>query len=399
MKITVKTLKQQTFYLEVDVENGTVVMLKEMISAVTGSEYPVERQMLIYLGKVMEDENSLSYYNLSDKRFVVVMNKKTPTKPGPSVLPTGIDALEKGQQSSAGSSAPSKQTESVQQGKKPAEQRVIEVIGDGPGVGQTGETSEGAASSSPASSTAAPPATTSTDSNQQTASADAAKDENPSPSTGAVPEELLVNVQRIKEMGYSEESAIIALEICANNPDRAVEYLLMENMGESSAVASEGRGEGLGIGGWGAAQLAVESMSGSDAGTGGNPLAFLRDNPVFADMKRLLREDRTLLPLLMQKIQSSNPDLMRIITNNQEEFLELINESSDPRQENRGSQELEGIAAAMVNSLTPSDMDAIDRLKALGYPEHLVIQAYIACERDEYKAAEFLVSQTLDDDD
>ncbi|XP_058063211.1 UV excision repair protein RAD23 homolog A-like [Anopheles bellator] len=397
MKITVKTLKQQTFYLEVDVENGTVVMLKEMISAVTGSEYPVERQMLIYLGKVMEDENSLSYYNLSDKRFVVVMNKKTPPKPGPSVLPTGIDALERAEQLDAGGSIPSKQTESVQQGNKPAEQNKAEAIGEK--KGQTGETSEGAASSSPASSTAAPPATTSTDSNQQTASADAAKEENPSPSTGAVPEELLVNVQRIKEMGYSEESAIIALEICANNPDRAVEYLLMENMGESSAVASEGMGEGLGIGGWGAAQLAVESMSGADAGTGGNPLAFLRDNPVFADMKRLLREDRTLLPLLMQKIQSSNPDLMRIITNNQEEFLELINESSDARPENRGSQELEGIAAAMVNSLTPSDMDAIDRLKALGYPEHLVIQAYIACERDEYKAAEFLVSQNLDDDD
>uniref|UniRef100_A0A182IJ42 UV excision repair protein RAD23 n=1 Tax=Anopheles atroparvus TaxID=41427 RepID=A0A182IJ42_ANOAO len=353
MKITLKTLKQQTFVVEVDMEKDTVLSLKEKLCAESGQAYPVERQRLIYLGKIMEDEQLLSQYNVDDKKFIVVMNKK------PTPAATG-DAAGEGTPGSTAASGAASKDQKLGKDAKPEDKPAA---------------SSSAAASHSKPSTSSP--TASVAGEQQKAKEDTKSSDNTA-------------------MGYSEQSARMALEICANYPDRAVEYLLSEMASGNDTEISLGAGL---AGGAGQVTAAATTGGGGGGGAGGrdsNPLAFLRSHPVFEDMKRLLQDDPNLLPHLIQRIQTSNPDLMRIIANNQEEFLALINE---PQPESQMSQELEDIAAAMVNSLTPSDMDAIDRLKALGYPEHLVIQAYIACERDEYNAAEFLVSQTLDEEE
>uniref|UniRef100_A0A182P4D6 UV excision repair protein RAD23 n=1 Tax=Anopheles epiroticus TaxID=199890 RepID=A0A182P4D6_9DIPT len=386
MKITLKTLKQQTFFVEVDVEKDTVRTLKEKLHAESGLAYPVDRQRLIYLGKIMEDDHPLSQYKLDDKKFIVVMSKKLP----------------------AADEQPAEEKE--QQGaSKPADGKTDTKSA---GAAEPAAASAGKPSTSSSSSTAttAPAVAPSTGSDQKTAASTA--DSNPTttntttattnPSTEAVPEEMRINIQRLKEMGYSEQSARLALEICANIPDRAVEYLLSEMGGGSDmslALAAQQQQQQQ--------QQQAGTAGGAAQSGGANPLAFLRDNPVFEDMRRILRDDPSMLPYLMRRMQASNPELLNIIAEYQDEFLALINEGNQGQGGGGGvgsagqplSRELEDIAAAMVNSLTPSDMDAIERLKALGYPEHLVIQAYIACERDEYDAAMFLVTQTLDEEE
>uniref|UniRef100_A0A2M3Z4R3 UV excision repair protein RAD23 n=1 Tax=Anopheles braziliensis TaxID=58242 RepID=A0A2M3Z4R3_9DIPT len=394
MKITLKTLKQQTFHVEVDVEKDTVRMLKEKIFNESGQAYPVERQWLIYLGKVMEDAHPLSQYNLDDKKFVVVMNKKstasttdaesagassserTGTEPTPAVNeterlekkePESDDTVAKPKDEADESSSQNKSTASASASASSADQQKAETDQKAPSTGGEG------------------PATS---------------DE---PNRENMSREWMENVRRISEMGYPEVSVIVALEICGNNREAAVEYLMdnaadmaVDLLVDQSAETAPAAGvPGTGVSGLQAPDMAVAAGA---VGNNERPLAFLRENPVFFEMKRLLQEDPNLLPYLMHRIQYSNPNLMRIIAENQEEFLTMLNENSEVAPD-RAAQELESIAAAMVNSLTPSDMDAIDRLKALGYPEHLVIQAYIACERDEYKAAEFLVSQNLEDED
>uniref|UniRef100_A0A182LS73 UV excision repair protein RAD23 n=1 Tax=Anopheles culicifacies TaxID=139723 RepID=A0A182LS73_9DIPT len=376
MKITLKTLKQQTFFVEVDVEKDTVRTLKEKLYTESELAYPVDRQRLIYLGKIMEDEHLLSQYKLDDKKFIVVMSKKpTPAADEPAEGET---------------SEPKKETPAPKQDTKAD-----------PASGSRGDTAEPPSSSATKPSTSTPSQSApSTADDQKTAapqdSTGTTESKPTNPSTDAVPEEMQVNIQRLKEMGYSEQSARLALEICANIPDRAVEYLLSEMGGGSDvsfALAAAAQQQQQQQQGGVRAAGAAQGGGASDA----NPLDFLRNNPVFEDMKRILRDDPAMLPYLMRRMQESNPELLSIIAEHQDEFLAMINEGT--AQGRPMSRELEDIASAMINSLTPSDMDAIERLKALGYPEHLVIQAYIACERDEYDAAMFLVTQTLDDEE
>ncbi|XP_048470055.1 UV excision repair protein RAD23 homolog B-like isoform X2 [Rhincodon typus] len=76
MQITLKTLQQQTFRIDIDSEQ-TVKALKEKIEAEKGSDaFPAAGQKLIYAGKILNDDTQLKDYKIDEKNFVVVMVTK-----------------------------------------------------------------------------------------------------------------------------------------------------------------------------------------------------------------------------------------------------------------------------------------------------------------------------------
>lgn len=65
-------------------------------------------------------------------------------------------------------------------------------------------------------------------------------------------------------------------------------------------------------------------------GLGGeDPLAFLRSQPQFAQMRALLQQNPTLLAPLLQQLAQSNPQLLTLINEHQNEFYNMINEPMD----------------------------------------------------------------------
>ncbi|XP_051533638.1 UV excision repair protein RAD23 homolog B-like [Myxocyprinus asiaticus] len=383
MQITLKTLQQQTFKIDIDAEE-TVKALKEKIENEKGKEgFPVAGQKLIYAGKILNDDTALKEYKIDEKNFVVVMVAKPKAAPAsaPSSAATATTATSSSTTvTTSPSSAPPAETpsESAPKEDKPDEEK-------------------------PASSAA--PSSTST-SFASLSNANIFDEATSALVTGQSYENMVTEMML---MGYEREKVVAALRASFNNPDRAVEYLL-------TGIPAEGEGSVGGadpvapVGGAPAASTGLSSLSstslsqpstGSGSGSGANPLEFLRNQPQFLQMRQIIQQNPSLLPALLQQIGRENPQLLQQISSHQEQFIQMLNE---PIQEGgQGGGGGGGVAEAGGGHMnyiqvTPQEKEAIERLKALGFPEGLVIQAYFACEKNENLAANFLLQQNFDDD-
>lgn len=57
-----------------------------------------------------------------------------------------------------------------------------------------------------------------------------------------------------------------------------------------------------------------------------DPLAFLRNQPQFQQMRQVIQENPQLLNAVLQQIGQTNPALLQLISQNQESFVRMINE-------------------------------------------------------------------------
>lgn len=100
----------------------------------------------------------------------------------------------------------------------------------------------------------------------------------------------------------------------------------------------------------------VGEEGGAGAGEGGGPLEFLRTHPQFQALRSMVRVNPQILQPMLQELSKQNPNLMRTIRNNQQEFIRLINEGGEG----------EGEGDAMALDITAEENEAVLRVRGNG---------------------------------
>ncbi|NXX21861.1 RD23B protein, partial [Podargus strigoides] len=374
-----------------------VKALKEKIESERGKDaFPVAGQKLIYAGKILNDDTALKEYKIDEKNFVVVMVTKPKAAAGVTQQSNTTTAL-------SSTTAPTPVAAPVAAPvpapvpPPPAPEAVACELAP-----VSAPKEEKPARNPPEAQAAVSPASTDSTTGD-TSRSNLFEDAISALVTGQSYENM---VTEIMSMGYEREQVIAALRASFNNPDRAVEYLLMGIPGDNQAVAEPPQAS-TGASPSSAVAAAVATIPTTASSVGGHPLEFLRNQPQFQQMRQIIQQNPSLLPALLQQIGRENPQLLQQISQHQEHFIHMLNE---PVLESRqGLSARDGVAstggAAETGSdlmnyiqVTPQEKEAIERLKALGFPEGLVIQAYFACEKNENLAANFLLQQNFDED-
>ncbi|KAI1239649.1 hypothetical protein IHE44_0011073 [Lamprotornis superbus] len=467
MQITLKTLQQQTFRIDIDPEE-TVKALKEKIESERGKDaFPVAGQKLIYAGKILNDETALKEYKIDEKNFVVVMVTKPKAAAGATQPSNATSTVGSTTAAPTAVAAPIPVPAPVPAPVPPPPAPDAVACEPAAVSAPKEEKPEEKPPEAPAAVSPSSIDSTTGDTSRSNLFEDAIS----ALVTGQSYENM---VTEIMSMGYEREQVIAALRASFNNPDRAVEYLLMvmfkvinnfkvnlfelvytvlpfkskrkslnkhmlfdldtdcsddasERLiertdlvqefsdneegrgipGDNQAVADPPQPPSTGASQSSAVAAAVATIPTTTSSLGGHPLEFLRNQPQFQQMRQIIQQNPSLLPALLQQIGRENPQLLQQISQHQEHFIHMLNEPVlESRQGLSGSDDgastggIGDAGNAHMNyiQVTPQEKEAIERLKALGFPEGLVIQAYFACEKNENLAANFLLQQNFDED-
>ncbi|NXV86891.1 RD23B protein, partial [Calonectris borealis] len=374
-----------------------VKVLKEKIESERGKDaFPVAGQKLIYAGKILNDDTALKEYKIDEKNFVVVMVTKPKAAAGATQQSNATTTI------SSTAAAPTPVTAPI-----PAAAPVPAPVPPPPApdaVACESSPKEEKPAEKPSEAPAAVSPSSTDSTTGDTSRSNLFEDAISALVTGQSYENM---VTEIMSMGYEREQVIAALRASFNNPDRAVEYLLMGIPGDNQAVAEPPQAASTGASQSSAVAAAVATIPTTTSSLGGHPLEFLRNQPQFQQMRQIIQQNPSLLPALLQQIGRENPQLLQQISQHQEHFIHMLNEPVlESRQGLSGSDDgasTGGVAEGGNGHMnyiqvTPQEKEAIERLKALGFPEGLVIQAYFACEKNENLAANFLLQQNFDED-
>ncbi|KAG5537360.1 hypothetical protein RHGRI_024715 [Rhododendron griersonianum] len=374
MKLTVKTLKGSHFEIRVQ-PTDTIMAVKKNIEDIQGKDnYPCGQQLLIHNGKVLKDESTLTENKVSEDGFLVVMLSKSKTSGSSGTTSTQPASV------TPPTSNPTPATEAPVQAPAPESTSPASnlVTANGPS-----DTYDQAASSLVAGSN------------------------------------LEQTIQQIMDMGggsWERETVIRALRAAYNNPERAVDYLY-SGIPEAAEVAvpvahlpaNQTASGGVETGAAAGAPVSgvpnssplnlfpQEAVPAGGAGAGLGPLDFLRNSQQFQALRSMVQSNPQILQPMLQELGKQNPQLLRLIQEHQAEFLQLINEPVDGSEGDIFDQPEQEMPHAI--NVTPAEQEAIERLEAMGFDRALVIEAFLACDRNEELAVNYLLENAGDFED
>ncbi|KAK9811909.1 hypothetical protein WJX72_012290 [[Myrmecia] bisecta] len=406
VKVTFKTVQGKNFSL--DFEDTTKISdVKKRIEEDQGATYPADNQVVIFQGKVLKDDTTLADNKVSENGFLVVMIQKAKAKPAAAAGASTSTAATPAPPAAAATPAAPASAAPTPAAPTPA--------------AATAAPATAAATPAPAAAAAAPAAGGSID--YSTAA-----------SNLAIGPQLEATINSIQEMGFERAEIIRALRAAFNNPERAVEYLMTgipagveQPQAAAPPPASAAPAAGAPAGAGAAAPQQPAAAAGpnaqpldmfpqglpgalSSAGGGGGgapgPLDFLRQNPQFQALRHVVQANPQILQPMLQELGKQNPDLLQLINSNQQDFLRLINEPAEG-----GAPNIQDLAAqlgaaggegglppgAVQVHLTQAEGESIGRLEAMGFDRQLCLEAFLACDKNEEMAANYLLEHGLDD--
>ncbi|CCF58207.1 hypothetical protein KAFR_0E00530 [Kazachstania africana CBS 2517] len=378
MNIIFKDFKKEKIPVELE-SSSTILDAKNKLASIKSCD--IDQIKLIFSGKVLKDDQTVSSCGLKDNDQVIMMISKKKATPSAT-----------------------KVTEPPQQSE---EQPVQEPSQEQEPSGTTAEP----APIAPAAPVAAEPESTST----------------PGFVTGSERNET---VERIMEMGYERDQVERALRAAFNNPDRAVEYLLMgipenlqqppppqqesqsaetqqqqqqqqeserQNQPEAESTNEQYEGEDL------FAQAAQGTRDTTGSGADSNASAPGSIGLTMEDLlalRQVVSGNPEALAPLLESLSTRYPQLREQIMANPEVFISML---LDAVGDNLNA--MENITEPVENAepteapsldLTEDDEQAISRLCELGFERTLVIQVYFACDKNEEIAANMLFNDYAD---
>ncbi|KAH7564941.1 hypothetical protein JRO89_XS09G0082300 [Xanthoceras sorbifolium] len=451
MKLTVKTLKGSHFEIRVQ-PTDTVMAVKKNIEDVQGKDnYPCGQQLLIHNGKVLKDETTLAENKVSEDGFLVVMLSKSKTlgsagassaQPASTTSPTTASNPNSTAAAEASLPAASVPTATVPAASVPTASvpaaasktttsasdvttakvpYKFDMPGDA-GCGLIYIFFYGSGEDGECGRINCLYLCSNSDTYGQAASNLVAGND------------LEQTIQQIMDMGggtWDKETVARALQAAYNNPERAVDYLysgIPERAEVAVPVARFPASQATETGATGAAPVSgapnssplnmfpQEALSGATGGGLGS-LDFLRNNqqvlfffffvllisdPLFylldfQALRSMVQANPQILQPMLQELGKQNPQLLRLIQEHQAEFLQLINEPLDGSEGDIFDQPEQEMPHAI--NVTPAEQEAIQRLEAMGFDRALVIEAFLACDRNEELAANYLLENAGDFED